>query len=366
MPRRRAITDAQLEALLVAPTAEPILIRHYTLSPAGLAVIARRRRPPNRLGFAIQLCALRFPGRLLQPGEVAPREVLVFVAEQLDLPSDVLADYAAISRLSLPAPRAQAAGHGPSPRSSLGSQRSPGISPRGPCPSTARTAMSRPSSPAFAAQLQGLPSRRRRSSRCMSWPCSTHCAPSSLRNLRDRAILLLGFAGGLRRSEIVGPVMSPEDSFVGSGRPEFFDDGVLLTLRGKTGWREVEIGRGSSERTCPGRQARGPAEIRAHRPRAHVPSGGWTGGRIRTSRDRHVARLVKRLALAAGVRGDLSEREPQEKFFRHSLRAEFASSAESDERYVQKHVVQASAEVTRRYQRRRDRFRVSLTKAACP
>ena len=35
--------------------------------------------------------------------------------------------------------------------------------------------------------------------------------PSDLRNLRDRAILLLGFAGGLRRSEIVGLVMSPEE-----------------------------------------------------------------------------------------------------------------------------------------------------------
>ena len=76
-------------------------------------------------------------------------------------------------------------------------------------------------------------------------------APSDLRNLRDRAILLLGFAGGLRRSEIVGLVMSPEDLLEGSGWPEFFDDGVLLTLRGKTGWREVEIGRGSTERTCP-------------------------------------------------------------------------------------------------------------------
>jgi integrase len=28
--------------------------------------------------------------------------------------------------------------------------------------------------------------------------------PSNLRHMRDRAILLLGFAGGLRRSEIVG------------------------------------------------------------------------------------------------------------------------------------------------------------------
>ncbi len=107
MPRRRAITDAQLEALLALPTAEPDLIRHYTLSPADVAVIARRRRPHNRLSFAIQLCVLRFPRRLPKPGEVAPREVLVFVAEQLDLPSDVLADNAAITGLSLPAPRAR-------------------------------------------------------------------------------------------------------------------------------------------------------------------------------------------------------------------------------------------------------------------
>ena len=80
--------------------------------------------------------------------------------------------------------------------------------------------------------------------------------------------------------------------------------------------------------------------------------------------DRHVARLVKRLALAAGVRGDLSEREREEKFAGHSLRAGLALSAEVDERYVQKHLGHASAEMTRRYQRRRDRFRVNLTKAA--
>jgi len=41
-----------------------------------------------------------------------------------------------------------------------------------------------------------------------------------------------------------------------------------------------------------------------------------------------------------------------------------ASSAEVDERHVQKHLGHASAEMTRRYQRRRDRFRVNLTKAA--
>ena len=80
--------------------------------------------------------------------------------------------------------------------------------------------------------------------------------------------------------------------------------------------------------------------------------------------DRHVARLVKSAALAAGVRGDLPERERAEKFAGHSLRAGLASSAEIDERYVQKQLGHASAEMTRRYQRRRDRFRVNLTTAA--
>ena len=82
---------------------------------------------------------------------------------------------ASISRRSPPAPRAQAAGRGPSPRSSGGSRRSSGISPRGPCPSTARTAMSRPCSPASAAPMAGRRCRRRRSCRSMSWPCSTPC-----------------------------------------------------------------------------------------------------------------------------------------------------------------------------------------------
>ncbi len=147
------------------------------------------------------------------------------------------------------------------------------------------------------------------------------------------------------------------------GWPEFFDDGALLTLRGKTDWREVEIGRGSSERTCPvaalearlkfARIARGPVF------RAAV--GREVGSEQVTTA---VARLVKRLALAAGVRGDLSERERQEKSSGRSLRAGLASSTEIDERYVQRRLGHASAEMTRRYQRRRDRFRVNMSKAA--
>ena len=188
----------------------------------------------------------------------------------------------------------------------------------------------------------------------------------TLRGLRDRAMLLLGFAGGLRRSEIVGLDVARDHTEDGRGWVEVLDKGVLVTLRGKTGWREVEIGRGSSDATCPvvaletwlkfGRIAHGPLFRR-------VTGQGKAVGSERLN-DQEVARLVKRAALAAGVRGDLSEGERAQKFAGHSLRAGLASSAEVDERYVQKQLGHASAEMTRKYQRRRDRFRVNLTKAS--
>ncbi|MGF7176663.1 Tn3 family transposase [Azospirillum doebereinerae] len=94
MPRRRVLTDAQTTALFALPTSEPDLIRHYTLGPDDMAVIARRRRPHNRLGFALQLCALRYPGRLIRPGELVPPAIVAFLAGQLDVDPDALADYA--------------------------------------------------------------------------------------------------------------------------------------------------------------------------------------------------------------------------------------------------------------------------------
>ena len=94
MPRRRAVTREQLAELLALPVAELGLIRHWTLSPADLAAIERRRRDPNQLGFALQLCAFRYPGRLLRPREAIPEAALAFVAGQLRVPPDALADYA--------------------------------------------------------------------------------------------------------------------------------------------------------------------------------------------------------------------------------------------------------------------------------
>ena len=187
-----------------------------------------------------------------------------------------------------------------------------------------------------------------------------------LRGLRDRAILAIGFAGGLRRSEIVGLDCGPRQTEDGSGWVELFPEGALLTIRGKTGWRDVEIGRGSRPDTCPvalletwlrlGRITHGPL----FRPIARK-NGGVAGERLT---DKHVVRLVKTCALAAGLRGDLSEGERRLAFGGHSLRAGLASSAQIEETHVQKHLGHASAEMTRRYQRKRDRFTINLTKAA--
>jgi len=189
----------------------------------------------------------------------------------------------------------------------------------------------------------------------------------TLRGLRDRAMLLLGFTGALRRSEIVGLDCGRDQTQDSSGWIEIFPGkGILVTLRGKTGWREVEIGRGSADSTCPvvaletwlnlARIAHGPLFRR-------VTGEGKKVGTERLN-DQEIARLVKRTALAAGVRGDLTEAERTRLFAGHSLRAGLASSADVEERYVQKQLGHASAEMTRKYQRRRDRFRVNLTKAS--
>jgi len=189
---------------------------------------------------------------------------------------------------------------------------------------------------------------------------------NDLRGWRDRAILLLGFAGGLRRSEIVGLDCGPGQSEDGAGWLEILPGGALLTIRGKTGWRTVEVARGSSARTCPvaaletwlalGRVAHGPIFRRLG-----APNGAVAAERLS---DKHVARLVLRTALAAGVRGDLPEGERRLAFAGHSLRAGLATAADVEEALVQRQLGHASAEMTRRYKRRRERFRVNLTKAA--
>ncbi len=94
MPRRSILTERQRAALFALPTDEVSILRHYTLADDDLEHIRTRRHPRNRLGFALQLCAFRYPGRLLTSGEVIPLSITKLIAAQLGEEPDELSHYA--------------------------------------------------------------------------------------------------------------------------------------------------------------------------------------------------------------------------------------------------------------------------------
>lgn len=96
MPTRDLLAPTQRAQFTEIPEhfGEREFMRYYTLSPTDLAVIRPHRRPQNRLGFAVQLCYLRYPGRALYADEVVPEPLLAFIAAQLGCEPAAFADYA--------------------------------------------------------------------------------------------------------------------------------------------------------------------------------------------------------------------------------------------------------------------------------
>ena len=93
--KKHEILSPQSRAALFDPPADPAaIVRHYTLSPEDLALIRRRRRDANRLGFALHLAYLRFPGRVLGTEETPPPDILAFIAGQLRIGQTTFGDYA--------------------------------------------------------------------------------------------------------------------------------------------------------------------------------------------------------------------------------------------------------------------------------
>ena len=92
------MTETQIAALFEPPTEPRELVRHYTLSEADLAAIRRCRGDHNRLGYALMLCYLRYPGPSAAGRRAAAQPLLAFVAEQIDVLPDGIDDYLAAER----------------------------------------------------------------------------------------------------------------------------------------------------------------------------------------------------------------------------------------------------------------------------
>ena len=83
MPRRSILSATERDTLLALPESQDDLIRYYTFNESDLSLIRQRRGDANRLGFAVQICLLRYPGYALASDSVLPDPVIEWVATQV-------------------------------------------------------------------------------------------------------------------------------------------------------------------------------------------------------------------------------------------------------------------------------------------
>jgi TnpA family transposase len=89
------LTPEQRYALMQIPAdlSDREIARYYTFTQKDLDLINQRRRPHNRLGFAVQLAVLRYPGRPLKDVADIPSRVLAAIADQVQVPASAFAQY---------------------------------------------------------------------------------------------------------------------------------------------------------------------------------------------------------------------------------------------------------------------------------
>jgi hypothetical protein len=94
LARRHLLTREMLAGHYDPSLDEREIARHFTLTRDDLELIASRRGDATRLGFAMLLLYLRWPGRVLEAGEAPPMPILAFVARQLEVSPASWGDYA--------------------------------------------------------------------------------------------------------------------------------------------------------------------------------------------------------------------------------------------------------------------------------
>jgi site-specific recombinase XerD len=139
-------------------------------------------------------------------------------------------------------------------------------------------------------------------------------APHNLSGLRDQALLLLGFAGALRRSELVA---------LDVGDLQESEDGLRLRIRKS---KTDQEGKGAFVAILPGHAVCPIRAVKAWLTAAKIAQGPvfrsvHKGGRVASDRlsDRSVAEIVKAYAESIGL--------DRKSFSGHSLRAGFLTSA---------------------------------------
>ena len=69
------------------------ITKYYTLNDFDISVINKQRKDYNRIGFALQLCCLRYPGWTLTNIEEIPQSVILYIANQLDADTSDMQSY---------------------------------------------------------------------------------------------------------------------------------------------------------------------------------------------------------------------------------------------------------------------------------
>lgn len=94
MPGRIPMTARQRATPLALPDSEAVVVRHHSLDAQDLAAIGVARTPATKLGYAPQLCCLRYPGRHLRQSDLLPAIMLEHIAEQVGVEAQVITDFA--------------------------------------------------------------------------------------------------------------------------------------------------------------------------------------------------------------------------------------------------------------------------------
>jgi TnpA family transposase len=93
MPRRSVLSAAERDGLLALPDSRAELLRTYAFSASDIRTIRRHRGLSNRLGFAVQLCYMRYPGIILRLKEEPSSTLLSLIAQQLEISPALWPEY---------------------------------------------------------------------------------------------------------------------------------------------------------------------------------------------------------------------------------------------------------------------------------